>query len=348
MLIGPAIMVGIISGQAMAQCPTKSLVPDGPDICVGLALLDASGNPSNSFAWYEDIMVVVSLENTGSEEIITPAGFKDRDFHLDLWFTDPAGNLIRADAFGGLPDPPPPLLIGNEQLERVERVPGTDPGPPWQISVGLDAADPSVVGFNLRAYYGNLFQPGDYTVKVRFPLSTYSQSAVQEIRGVEYAPIVTTDWSGSLVSATLQFSLVEGGGKPRALKMHYTGGDCATSDFLMDPSFFTCTDSGTLPASGSGTTLYITSADKKNLKKAKIWLDNYPLTLNGSLSSFWIDAANVVGATRLGGQTYVWIRDENGRTLLQTVLFHSSGSEPLYYGDQFGSLKLVGFKPELK
>jgi len=292
--------------------------------------------------------VVVSLENVGSE-LTTSAGFKDRDFHLDLFITDPDGNLIRADAFAGLPDPPPPLLVGNEQFEKVERVPGDNSvQPPWQISVGLDPADSTVFGFKARAYYSNLNKLGDYTVKVRFPFRTYPESAVQVIRGVEYAPIDAADWSGSLVSATLQFSLVEGGGKPRALKMQYTGGDCATSSFSQDPSFVTCTDSGTLPAPNSGTTLYITSADKTNLKKAKIWLDNYPLTLSGNSSTFWIDAFNVVGATRLGGQTYVWIRDENGKTLLQTVLFHSSGSEPLFYGDQFGSLELVDFKPEIR
>ena len=51
------------------------------------------------------------------------------------------------------------------------------------------------------------------------------------------------------------------------------------------------------------------------------------------------------GKTRLAANTYVFIYDMEGN-LLQTVKFHTSCSQPLFIGDQFGSLNMVGFRSE--
>ena len=65
--------------------------------------------------------------------------------------------------------------------------------------------------------------------------------------------------------------------------------------------------------------------------------------MNGT---FEVDATSM-GESRLGGNLYVWILDGDGE-LLQYVTFHTSCSQPLGVGDQFGSFLIEGFVPEVK
>ena len=60
--------------------------------------------------------------------------------------------------------------------------------------------------------------------------------------------------------------------------------------------------------------------------------------------TFDIDAMNE-GESRLKAETVVFIFDMDNN-LLQSVGFHTSCSQPLNDGDQFGSLVLVGFAAE--
>ena len=60
--------------------------------------------------------------------------------------------------------------------------------------------------------------------------------------------------------------------------------------------------------------------------------------------TFVIDAANI-GKNKLDSETNVEIFDLNGN-LLQTIKFHTSCSQPLFIGDQFGSLVLTGCENE--
>jgi predicted ribosomally synthesized peptide with SipW-like signal peptide len=130
--------------------------------------------------------------------------------------------------------------------------------------------------------------------------------------------------------------------KPCKLTMKYTAKNSSACNHHQDPSKVTCnTYIDPLPSN-----VYIITTDKNNPadKKAKIWFEG-----NVSLNeTFEIDATNA-GKTKLGADTYVFIyTDHSLTTLVQEVKFHTSCSQPLYYGDQFGSLKLVGFTPESK
>lgn len=88
--------------------------------------------------------------------------------------------------------------------------------------------------------------------------------------------------------------------------------------------------------------MHIIATDKANPNdpKAKVWF-NGTVGLN---DTFDIDAMNA-GETLLKADTYVKIFALNG-TLLQDIKFHTSCSQPLNVGDQFGSLKLEKFIPE--
>jgi hypothetical protein len=59
---------------------------------------------------------------------------------------------------------------------------------------------------------------------------------------------------------------------------------------------------------------------------------------------FNIDTINA-GENKLKAETHVFIYDLQDN-LLQTIEFHTSCSQPLGAGDQFGSLLMVDFIPE--
>jgi hypothetical protein len=59
---------------------------------------------------------------------------------------------------------------------------------------------------------------------------------------------------------------------------------------------------------------------------------------------FAIDAA-ALGKKRLKSHTYVDVYDAEGGQLLQTIFFHTSCSQPLFEGDQYGAVRLAGYIP---
>ncbi|MBW7991525.1 MAG: hypothetical protein FVQ84_16150 [Planctomycetes bacterium] len=131
-------------------------------------------------------------------------------------------------------------------------------------------------------------------------------------------------------------------GKPQGLTMQYTGEDCSASSHSQDPTKVVCGGDPALAA-----TVYIIAADKKNVAdlgnaKTRIWFVG-AVNLN---ETFYIDAA-AEGLSRLRSETAVFIFDNSiNNNLLQSVRFHTSCSQPLNVGDQFGSLILKEFVPE--
>ena len=85
--------------------------------------------------------------------------------------------------------------------------------------------------------------------------------------------------------------------------------------------------------------VHIIAADKKfeDLHKAKIYFEG-DVNLG---ETFSIDATQA-GRTKLRSNTYVHIFDLEGG-LLQTIKFHTSCSQPLPLGDEYGGIQLVGF-----
>ncbi len=140
--------------------------------------------------------------------------------------------------------------------------------------------------------------------------------------------------------------------------MVYNGLDCSETSHSQDPTRVTCTDTfvDNDPPVGELDPLpdrvYIVANDKAtwNHSQAHTWFTGF---VNKYDNHFFPDRSNEMeidinavtgGLTRLRGNLVVHIFDNNpaeeGTTLLQKVSFHTSCSEPLFTGDQFGSLLL--------
>ena len=125
------------------------------------------------------------------------------------------------------------------------------------------------------------------------------------------------------------------GQKPQALVMQYAPG--GTSSHSQDPDKVTVVDY--LPGEP---TVRIVAASKADINdpKAKIYFDGQ-VDLG---ETFAIDAVQA-GEAKLTSETHVFIFALGGE-LLQTVRFHTSCSQPLILGNQFGALRLFGFLGE--
>jgi hypothetical protein len=126
------------------------------------------------------------------------------------------------------------------------------------------------------------------------------------------------------------------GTKPNALTMKYTGDGCEATHHSQAAGKVICSGDP-----NDATPVYIVA---KSLDGSKTYFGGI-VELG---STFDIDATNA-GTTRLDTNTvakiYTVVNGGQG-TLLQTVQFHTSCSQPLIYGDQYGSLELVGYTPQ--
>ncbi len=121
--------------------------------------------------------------------------------------------------------------------------------------------------------------------------------------------------------------------KPIRLTLQYTGTNVV--HHRQDPSKV-----GVSPASiAAPPTAYIKVTDKATAgdSGAKVYFSG-DVVLG---SSFVADATNAGGS--FSSQTYVYLFDHQGGTLLQSITFHTSCSQPLQLGDEFGNVKLVGY-----
>jgi hypothetical protein len=117
--------------------------------------------------------------------------------------------------------------------------------------------------------------------------------------------------------------------KPIALAMKYIGATCTANCNSQAAGKVIVTGD---PA--GATPVRIVAYDAAT--PTRIWHDGM-VSLNGN---FVIDGTNG-GATSMGTNTGVKIYSTSG-TLLQTIIFHTSCSQPLKQNDQYGSLVLVG------
>jgi len=146
----------------------------------------------------EPISITMTIENQGGD-IITSKGFKEKNFHLTLWFTDPDGKLITTNVETGFTPPPPsvtPIVIDNKvqllPIEYVETVPAS-----WVLSTTFNALD-----------YYTLTKSGNYSVKARFDMSDYLE--IYETApgsGIFYAPLESAS-SGYVESNIISFTLL--------------------------------------------------------------------------------------------------------------------------------------------
>ncbi|MGR8920137.1 MAG: DUF7467 domain-containing protein, partial [Gammaproteobacteria bacterium] len=68
---------------------------------------------------------------------------------------------------------------------------------------------------------------------------------------------------------------------------------------------------------------------------------------NVAFGEEFIASAAEAGASSFGSTTYVHIFDDEGGELLQTMEYHTSCSQPIYLGDEIGSVTLVGYQGEV-
>ncbi len=127
--------------------------------------------------------------------------------------------------------------------------------------------------------------------------------------------------------------------KPVTLTMRYTGdGDDATSHSQDSSKVNVDGD----PNDTSPVRILVTDKENPSDNRAKVFFDG-PVVLG---DTFVIDADNA-GQNKLGSKTFVFIyRIVGGEILLQSIEFHTSCSQPLFLGNQFGSVQLVGFTDE--
>jgi len=146
---------------------------------VGLVIDGTGTRIPGKLAFFETdpLPLVLTLENLGGD-MITSKGFSGRPFHLYFTFTDPAAKGILADDRDSASPtavhvPPPKVLpVGLElkQVEAMEILEGTEPGPSWSLVTTIPDAH------TFYTLYANVPYPaGRYSVQAIIPMRTYSQ-----------------------------------------------------------------------------------------------------------------------------------------------------------------------------
>jgi len=119
-------------------------------------------------------------------------------------------------------------------------------------------------------------------------------------------------------------------GRVVSMTLKYTGEDCGASSHTQDAKKVSCDGD---PAFAEPVSILVT--DKKG---NRIWASETDILLGESIV---VDAANG-GKSQLDADTKFVISDGSG-AVIQEVRFHTSCSQPLNAGDQFGSLYLTSF-----
>ncbi|GIV30801.1 MAG: hypothetical protein KatS3mg029_0152 [Saprospiraceae bacterium] len=178
---------------------------------------------------------------------------------------------------------------------------------------------------DVKSTSGQLLQRIRFHTSCSQPLATGDQFGSLQVKS-----IVLEDGStcGETPPADTNPDCCDLGGKPKAITMTYTGQDCSATSHSQDPSKVTCSGD---PANAASVVII---ASEKQGGAGKIWFSGQ-VNLH---ESFVIDAANA-GEDRLKAETWVDVKSTSGQ-LLQRIRFHTSCSQPLATGDQFGSLRV--------
>ena len=120
----------------------------------------------------------------------------------------------------------------------------------------------------------------------------------------------------------------DSGEKIAQLTLRYTGDDCSATSHNQDADKVSCDGDP-----DSAPTVYIVASEKKG-GDGKVWFSGTV----GLDEPFTLDAANA-NEDKLMANTWVDIFSPSGQ-LLQRVQFHTSCSQPLSIGNQFGSLSV--------
>jgi len=188
-------------GDIMAQIPPEldiSLTMDKINYVIN-GDVDNNGTIDQNDA----IKILITLENTGTESIITEEGFSNQDFKKDLYFMvmNDDGTVISsvtANDLGGGEDSPPPLVIpvvvgGEAELAEVVPVEVIPSG--WIKDVPIS---------NAHALY--TLPAGYICVKAVISMSTYAEIFKPE-GGVDYAELGNFNFADVIESDQVCFYL---------------------------------------------------------------------------------------------------------------------------------------------
>lgn len=126
-------------------------------------------------------------------------------------------------------------------------------------------------------------------------------------------------------------------GKLEALQLRYTGGDCSQSMNSQSAYKTGCTD---VAAPSANPVRIIISNGQSPPPYSVLLTDESPVEGGGIVTV--TPAAGCVSSSHLGSVVGYWIKDAVTDELIQDGYFHTSCSQPLNLGDQFGALQVFG------
>jgi len=212
---------GLLQARAQGTPPTLSL---------GLILNSTKylfGDPFHPTP--EPIQAEITLRNTGSQPVITSAGFSEKPFYLFLTFVGPDGKPITAaEGSPGTHEGGPPTVVPVDgALLAVEKVEVLPAGFTKSITIP-----------DLRAFY-HLPIAGRYSVKAVVSLRTYPSFFTNN--DANYANLDSAIFVGTLETAN-RFSLIadaDGDGyaypEPYSLISGHNVPDCDDNDDQVNP-----------------------------------------------------------------------------------------------------------------
>jgi len=128
-------------------------------------------------------------------------------------------------------------------------------------------------------------------------------------------------------------------GKVKALELRYMGGDCSQSMNSQSATAAGCTD---VTAPSANPVRVILSDGKLAPPNSSVYLDQ-TMVVGGEILA--VDASTIPSCNSTGKLKSVlgfWIKDAVTDEVIQDGFFHTSCSQPLNLGDQFGSLQVFG------
>ncbi len=213
------ILLVVSVGNGMAQTPPAI------DVNVNMTNTDLLLN-------VDPITIDITLENTGADDLIVPAGFSGKDFSVLLTFIDSDGRVITANAPAGGPFAEFPAVIpvdvGGGKVELLQ----VDP-----VELLMSGVSIPIPSFDARTIY-DLVSAGNYSVKAKISIRTYP-AIFQTVDGVDYAEQEPVDFQGFIESNTVNFSLsadADGDGYYYPVPHgHFTDVDCDDTDAAVNP-----------------------------------------------------------------------------------------------------------------
>jgi hypothetical protein len=124
------------------------------------------------------------------------------------------------------------------------------------------------------------------------------------------------------------------GNKIKALELLYTAEDCSNTSNTQDPGKAGCTDFGPLE---DDVFIRVTDQSDPGNTGGRIYFQGAV-----AVDSLFIASAANAGENDFSSNSYAHVFASQGGALLQSLQFHTSCSQPLNTGDQFGSLVVFG------